>query len=197
VITHQTTDRRIQRTRQLLQDALFQLLTERGYEEITIQDITEKANLGRTTFYLHYRDKEELLRASVKSLIHELQLNVEPDECEENAYLLKSIRIFQHVERRQKLYQSLLRETGPVNMGDLLRTYFAEQFHQYFLEPKNHGNLPSWNNNLIAAHAAGSLFGLISWWLNHHEAFLSAERMGAIYIQLMAEGGIDVSQDLP
>ena len=63
-------DRRIQRTRQLLREALFALIVERGYEAITVQDITERANLGRTTLYLHYRDKEELLKASIKALIY-------------------------------------------------------------------------------------------------------------------------------
>jgi AcrR family transcriptional regulator len=62
-------DRRIQRTRQLLRNALFALIIERGYESIAIQDITERANLGRATFYLHYQDKEELLKASVKALM--------------------------------------------------------------------------------------------------------------------------------
>src|SRR5689334_21487919 len=53
-------DKRIQRTRELLQKALIELINERGYDAITVQDIVEKANLGRTTFYLHYSSKDEL-----------------------------------------------------------------------------------------------------------------------------------------
>lgn len=54
-------DRRVQRTRQLLHKALIDLIKEKGFDAITVQDITERANLGRTTFYLHYPGKEELV----------------------------------------------------------------------------------------------------------------------------------------
>ena len=54
-------DRRIQRTRDLLRRALMQLINEKGYDAVTIQDIADRANLGRTTFYLHYESKEALL----------------------------------------------------------------------------------------------------------------------------------------
>jgi len=54
-------DRRVQRTRDLLNQALVALIKEKGFDAITIQDITERANLGRTTFYLHYPGKEELM----------------------------------------------------------------------------------------------------------------------------------------
>ncbi|MHC1740662.1 MAG: TetR/AcrR family transcriptional regulator [Anaerolineaceae bacterium] len=54
-------DRRITRTRQALHQALTELVQEKGYDAVTIEDITTRANLGRTTFYLHYQDKEEIL----------------------------------------------------------------------------------------------------------------------------------------
>ena len=54
-------DRRVQRTQNLLKRALMQLINEKGYDAVTIQDITDRANLGRTTFYLHYQSKEDLL----------------------------------------------------------------------------------------------------------------------------------------
>jgi AcrR family transcriptional regulator len=184
-------DRRIQRTRQLLREALFELIIERGYEKIAIADITERANIGRTTFYLHYQEKEDLLKASVKTLMRELQLDVEPSAEEICPYHIRCIRIFQHVAQRQSLYQALLSETGPVNIGNLMRAYFAELFQRYTLEPLKSGNFSSLRNELIAAHAAGSLFGLISWWLNH-EVSPSAEKMGAVYFQLMTKGAEDI-----
>ena len=55
------TDRRIQRTRQALRKALLELNKEKGYDSISVEEITQRANLGRATFYLHYKDKEDLL----------------------------------------------------------------------------------------------------------------------------------------
>ena len=52
-------DRRIQRTRQLLDDALIELILEKGYDNITVQNIVDQANVGRSTFYAHFLDKDE------------------------------------------------------------------------------------------------------------------------------------------
>ena len=53
-------DRRVRRTRRLLRDACIALILEKGYETITVEEITERADVGRTTFYMHYRDKEDV-----------------------------------------------------------------------------------------------------------------------------------------
>lgn len=54
-------DRRVQKTRKLLSDALVALILEKGYDEVSIQDIIDRANVGRSTFYSHYENKEQLL----------------------------------------------------------------------------------------------------------------------------------------
>src|SRR5215207_4763884 len=63
------TDRRVKRTREVLQKALIELMSERGYDTITIQDIVDRANIGRTTFYLHYSSKDELLVNCHESIV--------------------------------------------------------------------------------------------------------------------------------
>jgi len=65
------TDRRVQRTRELLQKALIELIRERGYDAVTIQDIVDRANVGRTTFYLHYRSKDELFIGCHEAIVSE------------------------------------------------------------------------------------------------------------------------------
>jgi len=183
-------DRRIQRTRPLLQEALFHLIIERGYERITIQDITEHANLGRTTFYLHYHDKDDLLQESIKALLHDLHLDVELETDEPCTYPIVSIRIFQHVARRQQLYQAMLKEAGPTRtLEDVLRTYFTELCQQFLSETMLKLVCPSSvSSEIFVAHAVGSLLGLLSWWLNH-EVSPSAEDMGTIYERLMVPVG--------
>ena len=54
-------DRRVQKTRKLLSDALVSLILEKGYDEVSIQDIIDRANVGRSTFYSHYENKEQLM----------------------------------------------------------------------------------------------------------------------------------------
>ena len=68
------TDRRVQRTRELLQKALIELISERGYDAITIQDIVDRANVGRTTFYLHYNSKDELFMSCHEAIVSKFHI---------------------------------------------------------------------------------------------------------------------------
>lgn len=67
------TDKRIFRTRRLLRDALTELMKEKGFEGITVRDLTEKAEINRGTFYLHYRDKYDLLEQSEEEILQEIK----------------------------------------------------------------------------------------------------------------------------
>src|SRR5512134_2049542 len=69
--TKTKTDRRIQRTRQSLRAALLELIKEKGYDAISTEEITERANVGRATFYLHYKDKEDLLLEEFSEMANE------------------------------------------------------------------------------------------------------------------------------
>jgi AcrR family transcriptional regulator len=183
VVIHRPLDPRVQRTRQVLQEALLQLLIEHEYEGITVADITEQASVGRTTFYLHYHDKDELLSESTGMLMRSLMIDVEEGEdisCPEHA-----VRIFQHVAQRRRLYQALLREHEFTNIGDLMRSYFVDLSQRVIMRDLlASGNLSPLSGELISAHSAGSLFNLICWWLTH-DASPSAEKMGAFFWQLI------------
>jgi AcrR family transcriptional regulator len=65
-------DRRITRTKRLIRDALTTLMEEKGFENITVSDLTAKADINRGTFYLHYRDKYDLLEQSENEVIKEI-----------------------------------------------------------------------------------------------------------------------------
>ena len=72
------TDRRVQRTRELLESALIELIGERGYDAITIQDIVDRANVGRTTFYMHYSGKEKLFMSCHEGILSEFHFGPTP-----------------------------------------------------------------------------------------------------------------------
>lgn len=179
-------DRRIQRTRTLLRDALFHLIVERGYQAINVQNITEQANLGRTTFYLHYHDKDALLQASINALMDELQRGVEPMVDEDCPYQVRCVRIFAQIARHQQVYRALLKESGTVDIGTTMRTYFVALLQRSTRERQRRDSTHT-SDELIAAHAAGALFGLVVWWLDH-DAHPTAEMMGKVYFQLLAKG---------
>src|SRR5882724_5885460 len=79
----QKNDRRISRTRKHLWEALVALIEEKDYSEITIQDIADRADVHRVTFYLHYRDKHDLLLNNVDSILHDLTAKIKPSTGED------------------------------------------------------------------------------------------------------------------
>src|SRR5207248_2698170 len=62
-------DRRVARTQKLLRDALHSLIRERDYDSIAVKEILDRANVGRSTFYMHFRDKDDLLASSICDLL--------------------------------------------------------------------------------------------------------------------------------
>src|SRR5512133_2571769 len=109
-------DRRVIRTRQALREALLSLMDEKDYNHITVEEITERANMGRTTFYLHYRDKEDLLLDEFADLIHELTDQVAhmplAEWQDQNAPQPPILMIFQHVAANEKLYRFITSGQG-------------------------------------------------------------------------------------
>ncbi|WP_078379320.1 TetR/AcrR family transcriptional regulator [Sutcliffiella halmapala] len=69
----ESTDRRVIRTKSMIRDALTQLMEEKGFEAITVRDITSRADINRGTFYLHYQDKYDLLEKSEDEIIREIE----------------------------------------------------------------------------------------------------------------------------
>ena len=171
-------DRRVQRTRELLQRSLLSLVLERGYESLVIQDITDHANLSRAAFYLHYRDKEELLWASVEEVFSEL-LEIAPENVpEENPY----IALFNHVAERPRLYRVIVGGRGTPNISERLRTFLAIKYVHCF---ENAAELmpgqspPSQVMEIIDSYVSGAVLALIGWWLDNDQPY-SVEQMAEV-----------------
>lgn len=112
-------DPRVIRTRQLLRDALVELIDEQGYEKITVQDITKRATLNRATFYLHFRDKLDLLYQSSMETLQQLVRCIHPNFEEKKEFdLLPNydqphdtfMRLFEQIASNSKLYKVYLTE---------------------------------------------------------------------------------------
>src|SRR6266536_1624173 len=104
-------DRRIQRTRALLLSALLDLIAERGYEEVSVQDIVDRANVGRSTFYKHFLDKRELLLtgvAGLQELLTEQSAAPEASATLSERLLTFSLPLFQHVQENLRFCRALL-----------------------------------------------------------------------------------------
>ena len=175
-----TLDRRIQRTRQLLRDALMSLILEMGYDSVRIQDITDRANLGRGTFYLHYRDKEELLVKSLQEVCDDLADHARQREKQTPIGLVA----FQHAAENPELYRAILGAKGASAITRQIRDYVIKDI----LTKGREGVLPisdsSVPTEIYANFWVGALTGLIDWWLERGMPY-SAEYMANTFHQMV------------
>src|SRR6476619_3274498 len=104
-------DRRSERTRQLLSKALIDLMLEQRYDEITVQDIIDRANVGRSTFYAHYLDKEDLLVSDFTRVLDQFSQHIQLFGFRP-AWATGCGTFFRDVMEHRQLYTALVRGGG-------------------------------------------------------------------------------------
>lgn len=176
-------DRRVQRTRKLLQDALMSLILEEGYDAISIQDITDEANLGRATFYLHFKDKDELLLEVMAHFIEDFMGQV--PQLSEAQWRLEDtkamIKLFDFAAQHYDLYRILIIGSGGITANRQLQHSVAENITACIeKEIEELGAEPVVPTDFIANHFAGSLLSTIYWWLDNDQPY-TVEEMAEMF----------------
>src|SRR5918995_455138 len=179
-------DRRSRRSRRLIIDALLALMLEKRFDRITVQEIIDRADIGRTTFYAQFRNKEHVLESELErvfGLLHAQHL-ASPEEPANQ--LLPSLGLFRHVQEQQPLYPSVVRGLASdphyLAVHRMLQDRAAEQLalaggSQKLAVPPE----------IIADYLAGTLLTLVHWWLDHGSPY-SAEQMEVFFQQLVMPG---------
>lgn len=185
-MSQQIQDRRSQRTQQALIDALIALLSIKHYDAISIQDIVEKANVGRSTFYAHYQTKDDLLIMGFGRVLDMLLEFVVLSETN-NHLELDTTSLFQHARGHYELYKTLAWGSGlDILIRDghnSLRLKVQERLTQF----KTGKDLSSDALSILSYHLAGSLLLLLKWWLDNKMPN-SPEQMNEMVQQLVMPG---------
>ena len=173
-------DPRVKRTENLLLTALLALSRERSYDQITIKDITEQANIAYATFFRHYRDKDELLLHTVNNAVATLMSLVRqlPDHTPEEEGRL----LFRHVQDNADFYRLMLSENGTFRV---LRQ-IQPQIEQILMDVYRVHGTPALPLEILAHHIFASVLELIRWWLEHDQTY-AVEQMGQIYRRIIVE----------
>lgn len=176
-----TTDRRVLRSRRVLADALIALILEKGYDDITIKDITDRADVSHATFYRHYKDKDELLALRLQEVISELKtLMHESTYADAERELL-----FKHVDENAALYLILLTSYSAFKVRKhveaTIAAMVAEKWTAHLEE-----NQPTVPIPILAQHIAASMLAMIEWWLVNDRPY-SIQQMAAIYHEVISK----------
>jgi AcrR family transcriptional regulator len=161
-----TVDRRSLRTRSVLSNALIGLIAERSWDEIAVQDICERANIGRSTFYLHYPNKDALLQGGLDGLQAELQRQslVRATDANPQAEALTGFKfalgLVEHAHEQRKVFRCLIGRRS----GYVVQQRFREMVIRLITDelPASTGLLP---RAAVARWLAGAFVELLSWWI--------------------------------
>lgn len=158
-------DRRVERTRAQLHEALLALVVERGYQAITVQNILDRANIGRSTFYLHFRDKDDLLLIGMEPLREALMRVVKSHTAgaDTHEYLAFTPEFFRHGEAYREAYKALTGSARIVAEQQVSRM-IIELVHED-LKIRARASKSDVPMEAAAQCVAGAVMGLVAWWI--------------------------------
>lgn len=184
---HRKEDRRVQRTERLLREALLALIQEKGFEALSVQEIIDRANVGRATFYAHFDNKEDLLVSGFDELRASLR--------ERQNYALSHTsgadeRMFAfghemiaHVNEYREVFRAMVGKHSGAIVQRLLHKLLVGLIRDDVKAIVARGRANSIPAEAFVQFTAGALFGLLMWWLDRKTG-LSVEDLNAFFRRL-------------
>ena len=164
----QAMDRRIEKTRRLLHEALASLTREKPYEEIAVREILDRANVGRSTFYMHFRGKDDLLVSVIHELLGRLDRSGEaPAGSIDQRTTSFSLHIFEHVLQHRRTAAVVMGTKAWSVVHEHLRRVLSEQIgdelkRHFRARPRGACQIPP---ELLAQYVAATFILVLNWWV--------------------------------
>jgi AcrR family transcriptional regulator len=187
--SNKKTDARVRRTRDALGDALVALMQEKPFETITVQDVLDRAQVSRSTFYSHYSDKDDLLMSDAEEFFESISmaLSVHGDKSDR---VFPVREFFTHLSDVQPFFKALVKSGKYQENMELACGHFARGIERRLSELRRGKSIPSNQLPAIAFTHAGALLSLLTWWLDHGMRESPAE-MDELFHKMIWQGVSD------
>lgn len=154
-------DRRITKSQKAIKEAIIELMSEKNFDDITIQDISDRANVNRGTIYLHYTDKYDLLDKLMEEHINKMRETSEW-ACEKEWIDATQI-FFKYFESNYLFFSTMLASKGAPSFRRKFLQFLIEGFKDEvdITKGKNHGL----NEDVLVKFAANAYVGVLESWL--------------------------------
>lgn len=179
-------DLRVRRTRDRLGKALVQLLVEKSFDAITVQDILCRAKVSRSTFYTHFRDKNDLFLSEVDEFL-EGMANALSQFGDRSDRVAPVEELFAHLSQVRPFYDALVASGRIQDVWELGREHFGRGIERRLAEIARAHRVPRQERAAVAHGLAGNLFSLLSWWL-HHRTTVSPKEMDELFHRMVWSG---------
>jgi AcrR family transcriptional regulator len=180
------TDRRASRTRRALSEALVALILEKRFDAITVQNVIDRADVSRSTFYAHFRDKEDLFLSGWERVLEGFARQVAWEQVGA-AHFVPVKELFQHLREFHHFYLALVRSRKTdliYQTGLVYLSKYVEESLTAWLAGKPRPLVPI---PVLSNYLASEMLGLLRWWLDQNMPY-TPERMDEMFHQLVAPG---------
>ena len=181
-------DRRIRRTQNLLAKALIEVTLKKGYEDVTVRDITERADVGYATFYRHYQDKDALLEDVLDVVLTEMIGLFFPDASANTSAEKLGTILFSYVKQNYEIIKVLLSSRYTSVIGKRMIEGATHNINVRN-DPRPDSPVPP---EIAAYHLSTSTINLIEWWLENGMPY-SPEQMALVYAELIQKPTLDLA----
>lgn len=161
----QKIDRRVLRSRDRLGGAMIRLMQEKPFDEITVQEVLDRAGVSRTTFYAHYRDKEDLFLSDVDEFLEGAAAMLSRSK-DPSGRVAPVHEFFAHVAEGRKLYDALVAAGRIDDFMELARGHFARGIERRLADSERGREMEPARLSALAHALAGAMLSLLSWWIN-------------------------------
>jgi AcrR family transcriptional regulator len=181
-------DPRVVRTRHVLRDALMALIPEIGYDAITVQHLTDRARLNRATFYLHYRDKQDLLAHIIQDVLDELTHTphymhiVDPSDTRR-----LFTYYFDHVAKHAAFYRVMLQEASVAPYVQQMQSHVEDIARRWLTSERVKNGQMLTPRELFISFIGSAYFSIIKWWVINNQPY-SSEYMATQFMRLTLGG---------
>ena len=165
VMRRRKLDQRVRRTHERLGMALWELIVEKPIDQVTVQEVLDRAAVGRSTFYLHFRSTDDLLLSQLEGFLEIMstKLNVEKEKSHR---VVPVAELFEHIGNQNRLYRALADSGRLGDFYDLAQGYFARGIERRLAESGRLARLSPRELGARATALAGSMLSLLRWWLD-------------------------------
>ncbi|USL39182.1 MULTISPECIES: TetR/AcrR family transcriptional regulator [Priestia] len=192
------TDLRVIRTRKMIKESFIDLIQEKGYESITIRDITDNALINRATFYLHYVDKQDLVDKLIDEVFEELTdiinpcIYIQKKRVKISQFQSMIEAIFTNIFHHATFYQIMLSEKGVHGFNRKMQGVILEKFRKEFATINLQEQKFSTPPELLIHFISSALIGTVEWWVNNDLVY-SPKHMAVQLVSLITIGPLQSS----
>ncbi|QBD75989.1 TetR/AcrR family transcriptional regulator [Ktedonosporobacter rubrisoli] len=157
-------DRRVRKTREAIMGAFIELLSEKSFEDITMNEIAERADVNRGTVYLHYVDKFDLMDRCIETQLTRLFESCLDSKTAPLPSKVSLLHTFEYLEQHAVLFRMLLVNKGIPAFNKRLAAGIQQHINEYIDMYSNDLNV---SKELLAQFLTSAIIGVLEWWVMH------------------------------